>query len=203
MAAVKSFLKTTVAGGLVFLVPLVVLVIVLRHAMRLVGPFADSIAARFPAHEIAGVAIATLVAVLLLVLVSFVAGLLARTAAGRKAVAWLENSLFGRLPQYRMLKAMAEGFAHVEGGRGLTPVLVNVDLGWQAGYQLESLQDGWVAVFLPQAPSPVSGNILYVPANKVRALNIPLREAMSLVRCMGVGSRHALRGVDLTLPRED
>lgn len=85
MAAVKDFLKTTVVGGLVFLVPMVVLAIVLRHAMRLAGPFADSIAARFPAHEIAGVAIATLVAALLLVLVSFVASLLARTPAGRKA----------------------------------------------------------------------------------------------------------------------
>lgn len=203
MAAVKDFVKTTVVGGLVFLVPLVVLLIVLRHAMRFAGPFADAITARFPAHEIAGVAVATLVAALLLVLVAFVAGLLARTPAGRKAVAWLENSLFGRLPQYRMLKAVADGFANIEDARGLTPVLVNVEGGWQPGYQLEPLQAGWVAVFLPQAPTPLAGNIMYMPAAKVRAMNIPLGEAMALVKCMGVGSRRALQGVDLTLPRED
>lgn len=203
MAALKDFLKTTIVGGLVFLVPLVVLAIVLRHAMRLAGPFADSIAARFPAHEIAGVAVASLVAALLLVLVSFVAGLLARTPAGRKSVAWLENSLLGRLPQYRMLKAVADGFAHVDDTRGLTPVLVNVEGGWQPGYQLEPLQAGWVAVFLPQAPSPLSGNIMYMPADKVRALGIPLGETMALVKCMGVGSRRALQGVDLTLPLKD
>jgi len=166
VAALKDFLKTTIVGGLVFLVPLVVLVIVLRHAMRL-------------------------------------AGLLARTPAGRKSVAWLENSLLARLPQYRMLKAVADGFAHVDDTRGLTPVLVNVEGGWQPGYQLEPLQAGWVAVFLPQAPSPLSGNILYMSADKVRALGIPLGETMALVKCMGVGSRRALQGVDLTLPRKD
>ena len=152
MAALKDFLNTTIVGGLVFRVPLVVLAIVLRHAMRLAGPFADSIAARFPAHEIAGVAVASLVAALL---------------------------------------------------RGLTPVLVNVEGGWQPGYQLEPLQAGWVAVFLPQAPSPLSGNIMYKPADKVRALGTPLGETMALVKCMGVGSRRALQGVDLTLPLKD
>lgn len=48
----------------------------------------------------------------------------------------------------------------------LVIVLVNVEGGWQPGDQLEPLQAGWVAVFLPQAPSPRSGNILYMPAGK-------------------------------------
>ncbi len=203
MAAVKDFLKTTIVGGLAFLVPLVVVVIVLRHAMRLAGPFADSITARFPAHEIAGVAVATIVAALILVLVSFVAGLLARTRAGRKSVAWLENSLLGRLPQYRMLKAMAEGLTNIEHASGLTPVLVNVEGGWQPGYQLEPMRAGWVAGFLPQAPTPMAGNIMYMPAAKVRPVNIPLGKAMALVKCMGIGSHQVLQDVDLTLPRED
>lgn len=96
-----------------------------------------------------------------------------------------------------MMKAVADGFANAEDTRGLAPVLVNIEGGWQPGYQLEPLQAGRVAVFLPQAPTPLAGNIMYVPVAKVRAMNI------ALVRCMGVGSRRALQSVDLTLPRED
>jgi len=202
VAAVKDFLKTTIIGGMVFLVPLVVLVIVLRHAMRLAGPLAHAITARFPSHEIAGVAVASIVAALILVFLSFLAGLFARTRAGRRAKAWLEDSLLGRLPQYRLLKSMADGLANIEDAHELTPVLISIGDGWQPGYQLEPMQAGWIAVFVPQAPTPMIGNILYMPAAKVRPANIRIGEAMKLVKCMGVGSSRAMQGVDLTPPRE-
>ena len=55
-------------------------------------------------------------------------------------------------------------------------------------------------VFLPQAPTPMSGNIMYLPADRVRPLGINMMQAMSIVKAIGVGSAPALRDVDLTLP---
>jgi uncharacterized membrane protein len=60
-----------------------------------------------------------------------------------------------------------------------------------------------VAVFLPQAPTPMSGNIMYFPMNRVRTLDITMVQAMSIVKAIGVGSSAALRGVDLKLPSTD
>lgn len=202
VAAVKDFLKTTIVGGLVFMLPLVLLLFVLRHAMRLAGPLAHTVAARFPSHEIAGVAVVTIVAALIVVLVAFLAGLFARTRAGHRVLAWLEDSLLGRLPPYRLLKSMADGLASLEDAHDLTPVLVSVEGGWQPAYQLEPMRAGWIAVFLPQAPTPMAGNILYMPAEKVRPANLRIGEMMALVKCMGMGSSQALQGVDLTVPRE-
>ena len=45
----------------------------------------------------------------------------------------------------------------------------------------------------------MSGNIIYLPAQRVRLLNIPMMEAMGIVKSMGVGSGKALHGVDLAL----
>ena len=95
---------------------------------------------------------------------------------------------------------MAEGLAKVESTKGVKPALVSVDGGWQIGYILEKLENGWVAVFIPQAPTPMSGNIMYLHADRVRPLGIPMVQAMAVVKRMGVGSGDALRGADLTPP---
>jgi uncharacterized membrane protein len=198
LKAIKEFIKTTVVGGIVFLVPAVLLILVLRHAMTIAGKFAGPIAGLFAEHRIAGVAVATIVAALVLLLISFLAGLFARTRVGRDLARWLEDSLLGNLPQYRMVKSMAEGLAQIEDAQNLRPAMVSIEGGWQLGYLLEEVGTGWVAVFLPQAPTPMSGNIMYMPADRVRALDMPIAEAMLLVKRLGVGSAHSLRTADLT-----
>lgn len=198
MDALKKFLKTTILGGLLFLVPAILLIVILGHAMRIVGKIAAPVVAAFPAHEIAGVTIATLVATVALLLLAFLAGLVARTETGRGIMRWFEESLLGGLPQYRMMKTMAEGLAQVEDASGIKPALVSIEGGWQIGYVLEELRAGWTAVFLPQAPTPMSGNVMYMPSDRVRLLDMPIGEAMLLVKRMGVGSANALRLADLT-----
>jgi len=198
MHALKNFLKTTVVGGLLFLIPVILLLVILSHAMRLVGKVAAPIAAAFPAHEIAGVAVASVVAAIVLLVLAFLAGLVARTDTGRSVMLWFEESLLGGLPQYRMVKTMAEGLAQVEDSRGIKPALVSIEGGWQIGYVLEEVGAGWTAVFLPQAPTPMSGNVMYMPSDRVRLLDMPIGEAMLLVKRLGVGSAHALRRADLT-----
>lgn len=198
MKAIKEFLKTTIVGGIVFLVPLILLILVLRHAMTFAAKIAGPIAAVFPGHKIAGVAVATIIAALVLLLLSFVAGLFARTHTGRNLARWLEDSLLGNLPQYRMVKTMAEGLAQIEDANNLRPAMVSIEGGWQLGYLLEEVGTGWVAVFLPQAPTPMSGNVMYMPAERVRALDIPIGEAMLLIKRLGVGSASLLRTADLT-----
>jgi uncharacterized membrane protein len=198
MRALKEFLKNTIVGGLLFLVPVILLLVILRQAMQLVGKIAAPIAAAFPVHQIAGVALASIVAALLLVVVAFLAGLAARTDTGRAVMRWFEESLLGGLPQYRMMKTMAEGLAQVEDSSGIRPALVSIEGGWQIGYVLEEMRTGWTAVFLPQAPTPMSGNVMYMPSDRVRLLDIPIGEAMLLVKRLGVGSADALRQADLT-----
>jgi hypothetical protein len=44
----------------------------------------------------------------------------------------------------------------------------------------------------------MSGNVMYLPAARVRLLEIPIPEAMMLVKRMGVGSAATLSSVDLT-----
>jgi uncharacterized membrane protein len=198
VSSFKDFFKTTIVGGLLFLVPVILLGLVLRHAMVIASKIAQPIAQMFPAHEIAGVAIGTIFAALMLLVVAFVAGVFARTGPGRKLTHWVEESFLGNLPQYRVVTSMAEGLTQVEEAEGLKPVLVEVDEGWQLGYALEEVKDGWHAVFIPQSPTPLSGNVLYVRSAGMRPLGIGMHAAMALVKRLGSGSAETLKDADFT-----
>jgi uncharacterized membrane protein len=95
---------------------------------------------------------------------------------------------------------MTEGLAQLQNASGIRPALISIEGGWQIGYLLEPLENGWVSVLLPQAPTPMSGNVMYFPTDRVRPLSITIVEAMSIIKRIGVGSREALHGADLKLP---
>lgn len=198
--SLTEFLKTTIIGGLLFLLPVALILIVLGYAMRLAGTVAEGISKFLRVDEAIGAGEVTALAVLVLVIISFAAGLIARTKGGKRIIRWSENSLLGGLPQYQLVKSMAEGLAQVESADSVSPILVSIEGGWQIGYLLEPLENGWFTVFLPQAPTPMSGNVMYMPADRIRSLEITMVQAMAIVKRMGVGSEDALRGTDLTLP---
>ena len=193
----KEFLKATLVGGLMFLVPVVLVLVVLRHAMQFAGRAAGPIAAMLPISESFGVPVVTLVAAAILLAIALLAGLVARTPAGRRITGWFEESILGGMPQYRMVKSMAEGLTQIESGEGMQPVLMRTDECWQLAYRLEDLPEGWVAVFVPSAPTPMSGNVIYVSNDRIQRLDMGMAAAMKLVKRLGIGSADALRTVDL------
>jgi uncharacterized membrane protein len=195
--AIKSFLKSTLVGGVMFLVPVVLIIIVLKHALKLAGQIAQPLAEMLPIRQVGGVAVATIIAVAMLLLVAFLAGLLSRTGPGRRITHWFEESILGGLPQYRMVKSLAEGLTQIEDGTGMQPVLMRGDEGWMLGYQMEEMPDGWRVIFLPASPTPMSGNVIYAEGSRVRRLDLTMREAMVLVKRLGIGSTAALNGVKL------
>jgi len=193
-------LGSMVVGGLLFLLPLVLVALLLGHAIRLAGKVAKPITDTLQVDAVIGSGGEEALAILMLVVLSILAGLFARTKAGRTMMRWAESSFLGGLPQYQMVKTMAEGLAQVEGADGARPALINIEEAWQLGYVLEPLGNGWVAVFLPQAPTPLSGNAMYMPEERVRPLTITMVQAMAIVKRMGLGSAGTLGQADFTLP---
>ena len=193
-------LGSMVVGGLLFLLPLVLVALLLGHAIRLAGKVAKPITDTLQVDAVIGSGGEEALAIVMLVAVSILAGLFARTKVGRTMMRWAESSVLGGLPQYQMVKSMAEGLAQVEGADGARPALINIEEAWQLGYVLEPLGNGWVAVFLPQAPTPLSGNAMYMPEERVRPLTITMVQAMAIVKRMGLGSTEILGRADFTLP---
>jgi uncharacterized membrane protein len=195
MDSIKAFLKATLVGGVMFLVPVVLLLIVAGKGMQFAGKIAVPLAKLLPISHFGGVAVATLLAAAILLLLALLAGFAARTGPGRRITHWFEESLLGGMPQYRMVKSLAEGLTQIESGAGMKPVLMRGDEGWMLGYQVEELPGDWRVIFLPASPTPMSGNVLYVEGERVQPLSITMHEAMVLVKRLGIGSAASLRDV--------
>jgi uncharacterized membrane protein len=195
--SIKSFLKATIVGGLMFLVPVALLLLVLGKALQFAGKLSQPLAAVLPFSHVGGVGAGTIIAVAILVLIAFLAGLVSRTRLGQRITHWFEESILGALPQYRMVKSLAEGLTQIESGAGMRPVLMRGDEGWMLGYQMEELPNGWRVIFLPASPTPMSGNVIYAEAARVQTLDVSMSEAMQLVKRLGIGSAEKLRCANL------
>ena len=112
-----EFLKATLAGGVLFLLPVVLVLIVLHRAMSYALGAAKPISHLLPVERVIGAYGENALAIFMLILVSLLAGLVARTREGRRIMRWSERSLLGGLPQYQLVKTMAEGLAHVENAK--------------------------------------------------------------------------------------
>ena len=195
-AYVWSATKATLIGGLAFLLPLVVVLAILGKAMAFSAHLMEPVIKHIPPSPLTAsiVGAASLVA---LIVVSLAAGLVARTRLARRVVKQLEDTVLGGIPQYQFAKSAASSFTQLEQSEGLEPVLVSIEDGWQLGYQIEVLHDGWVAVMLPQSPTPMAGNVMYFSADRIRKLDITMMQAMSIVKRLGAGSADALKTTHL------
>ena len=89
---------------------------------------------------------------------------------GRNLMRWSENSFLGGLPQYRLVKSVAEGLAQIENAEDLKPASSISRTDGRLAISLR-LAEGLGCGFLPQAPTPMSGNVMYLPAERVRLLS--------------------------------
>ncbi len=194
MRLIPRFVKATVVGGLLFLVPLILMGVVLRRALDLVGKVVRPLAARFPDHTILGVGLTTIISVVVILVGSFALGLAAQTRAGRRIREWLEWTILGKVPGYAIVKGMLTGSTGLEDEKTVQVVLARLEDAWQIALLVETHADGQCVVFVPGAPSPTSGSIYFLPKDRVRATDIPIAKAVATIRHMGAGSEELLRG---------
>ncbi len=195
----REFVKTTLIGGAVFLIPLVLVLFVLGYAISLVR---DALQPLLPLLDsgrlgpFGGVGMLTILAVFLVLLLSFVAGVFARTRSGMRLTGYVENSALGRLPQYRMIRTVMGTFTSSEPSADTRAALIAVEFGWQLCYVVETLENGWHAVFVPEAPNPMTGSVMYYPPDRVRQLKMSVVQAANILQGLGVGSSLVLCGAD-------
>jgi uncharacterized membrane protein len=104
MNAIAQFVRTTIVGGLLFLAPIVVLIVILAKAFDYAKKALNAFVVHIPAVSDLSAGVATALAVVLIALICFLAGLLARTLPAQHIVNALESSVLSKIPAYEYLK---------------------------------------------------------------------------------------------------
>jgi len=193
MKRILKLLRTTLVGGILFLVPIVVLAIVLGKALALAHKVVAPLAAHIPVESVIGLRTPALLAIGVIVLFCFLAGVLARAAAAKALVGRLETAVLSNVPGYEFLKGMGESMLGVEKEGAYQVVLARFDDSWQIGFQIEALENGLVVVFLPGAPSPQSGAVYLMSSDRVTPVGVPPAATLKCLKRLGAGSKELLR----------
>jgi len=104
MQKLYQLFKTSIIGGLIFLVPIIVMTLILGKAFKLMIVVAKPLSALIPLDSIGGIALANVVAVLAILLCCLVAGNIAKSDFARQISRSIESKLLLAIPGYTFVK---------------------------------------------------------------------------------------------------
>lgn len=185
-----GFFRATALGGVLFLLPLAVVVGLLGYVYSFVVVIYEPLKEWVPVRDAAGLALLFGAAVLLLVFGCFAAGLMAHRAIGQRISDLIENYLTTFFPKYAIYKDLLAGNI---GGTwnvpSLKPILVETPDCQRIAFESERLENGSVVVFFPGAPDTWIGHVGIVPAEKVQVLDTRFNDVVGILEQLGRDSK--------------
>ena len=189
MKTITKFLKVTLVGGLLVVLPLWVSLLLLFKAIKGALVLLLPIARLLPQTVVHD----KLVALGLLVVICFVVGLLIRTQPGQRLGRWLTQHIFDRIPGFALMRGMTRQLAGDKGEESFQPALVEIEEALVPAFIIEKHADGQFTVFVSSSPTPMAGAIYILQPERVHPVDVPLAKAMLCVTKWGAGAAE-LRG---------
>lgn len=184
----RKFILTTVLGGVLFLIPFVLVVVLLGKGFMIMRTIAEKVDMLLPWDSVAGLPIVDVLAVLFLISCCFIAGLVARSSWARDLRNRVDDLLLQLVPGYAWIKGMTGSVSNEEAAAGFKPVWIRLDDQYQVGFEVERCEGDLVAVFLPGAPDPRTGTLSYVESDRIEDLDSSFNEVSKNFRRLGMGS---------------
>lgn len=186
MKSKASPFRTTALGGVIFLVPFVMVLLIVGKAFTVMRTVAAPVAEASGIDHIGVFAVIDLLAVVLLVGLCWLAGRMAMSRRGHALYEALDEKLLNLFPRYGFVKSMTGSLA-ADTEAALPVVLVRFDDQSQIAFEVERTAAG-VAVFLPGSPDPWSGAVSLVSPDRVQRLEVDFRTAVKSIRLLGRGT---------------
>ena len=187
-----EFVKNTLVGGLLIVVPLYLAVLLLLKAMQsvmgLVRPLAQLLPTWIPADNI--------LSLLLVLSLCFLIGLAVRAPLGRALRERLEQSLFERIPGYALFRSLTQRLAGESREHVWQPALAEIEDALVPAFIIEELEDGRFTVFVPSIPTPLAGAVYVLSRDRVHPLDVPFTQAIQTVSRWGSGAKELVAAMN-------
>lgn len=191
MHAIWSFVKRTLLGGVLVLLPAYLAVLLLLKGIQgltaLVKPLANNLPIEAEHH--------TLFAIGLIIVVSFLIGLALQTWPGKRLGHWFTTEVLGRIPGYNVIRSvMRRSFG--DDSSEFKVAFVQTDEALVVGFVVEEHADGRYTVFVPASPTPFSGAVLVLTPERVHIVDVPFMQAFQAMTKWGTGTRDLIKAMD-------
>lgn len=184
-----NFAKTTAIGGLVFLLPLIVIGVLLGQAVPIVIWIAGLIHDYLPLKSAQSYAIAVAAALAIVVALCFAAGIVAQRSIGQQFSGWVEKNLTLLFPRYAIFKQQLAG--NLGGGKPEElpkSVIVRVQDATWLGLEMERSADGWATIYRPSSPDPWTGTVVLLRTEQVERIDVEFIKLLTCYEQLGRGT---------------
>jgi uncharacterized membrane protein len=165
-----QMIKTTLVGGIFFLIPFGVLLLVVQELLDLALVVTEPITDLLQADDFLGSALANIIAWATILFACFVAGMIARQAVISEYSEKIDTFMSGIIPGYRFIKTKISGLLMSEADieHSLFPVIVRIAGGERYGFRInDDSNEEKQTVFLPGAPNPENGVVMIFASEDV------------------------------------
>jgi uncharacterized membrane protein len=203
MEKLKNFLKTSLLGGVVVILPVAILASVTLWIFNLVTGLIEPLTRLLISDSQLNEKAAEILVIILIVLACFFVGVLVRTQLGDFLYRFIETRILKLAPGYSMIK---ETVLQIFGSKkdspfssvALVQVFGNETL--MTAFVTDKHEDGSFTVFVPTGPNPTSGLIYHLEGRYVHPADIPVQDAMRSIISCGAGSAQLMQGFAANRP---
>jgi uncharacterized membrane protein len=168
-------------------------VLLIGEMFGLVVALATPIADLFPKGMFEPIETPVLLAFFLILLVSFLFGLVSRITILSRLGIWIEKRTLEKLPIYQALKRLSQGLLGAKGAHVFKPaIMVSDESEREIVYLIEDHQDGEATVLVPWAPAAFAGSVKIVQRSRLEILDADLDSTSRALSYWGIGVKELL-----------
>jgi uncharacterized membrane protein len=191
MKRLQRFISTTLLGGVIVILPVLLTFLFLRWVYRLLTDLISPITQMMVEKSGMHMYFAILLAAAVIVLICFLIGLFMKTRVGSFIHDTIENGILKIAPGYSLFK---ETIKHLIGQDrkpfsrvALVQIFENSTLA--TGFVTDQHQDGYCTVYVPSGLNPTTGLIYHIHRKYVHMVDVSVEDTMRSIISCGAGSK--------------
>ena len=174
-------------GIVLFLFPIMLLIFIFGKAIKIVQSIILPIKSHLPAERIFGIGILSLISLVLILLVCYIAGMLTESKKVKSFLSFIEDNLLIFIPGYALIKSGARD-AIGDADDKWKVVMIAEDEEWKFGIEVDKQPDGYSTIFFPEPPDAKSGEMKLIHESKLKRINLPVSKLVNVIRNYGRGA---------------
>lgn len=191
---IMQHLRTSLMTGLLIVIPVGITIFILKYLFNFADGVLGPLIARVVAALFADTGYIPGLGVVAGLIVIYLTGLFAGNFLGRRLLKF-SDELVDRIPLVKTIYSSSKQVTSVLSSSGIDerravfvefPTAGSYAIGFQTGHVSSLGAQRYQSVFVPTAPNPTSGYVLYVEASKVFPAPFGVEEAMKIVVSGGV-----------------
>lgn len=172
-------------GGVFFLIPVLIGIVLISKAFKILNPISMAIANFLDKSSFLKVFLVELISLFILTGICYLAGLLLKKGIIKNWKGNIEEKLFFLFPGLQRLKMSLLGGQKSHWGEKWQAAIIKEDQHYRIGFISESESPDFFCVYLPDAPRMDAGEVRYYPCDTFEYREISLKELTDSFQAFG------------------